>query len=387
MIPSKKNLPWRNITDWFLLRQGGNQPDYTFIVLLFVLLVIGLVFLSSASSVIAYDQYGDAYYLFKQQLFKGVLFGLIFFFITSQVPYHWWRRWALPILILSLFLLVMVFVPGVGVEYLGGRRWLNLPGFTFQPSEMVKLALVIYLAAWFESRRGDIKSFRQLFIPFMFLLGIVGFLVMLQPDMGTTIIIMGICVSIYFFAGGNLWYIAGLGGLGATVFWLLITRSSYRAARLTIFLNPELDPQGIGYHINQAFLAIGSGGLFGRGLGHSRQKFNYLPEVASDSIFAVIAEELGYIFTVLFLLLYFYFFYRGLQIAQRAPDEFSKLLVSGIMAWVILQLLLNVMAMVGLIPLTGAPLPFISYGSSSLVILLAAMGMVVSISRHLKRHA
>lgn len=382
----KKSSNWQRLVDFIFKSKGNHEPDYTFIVIIIVILVLGLAFLSSASSVISYDKYGDAYSIFKQQLYKGVIFGLIGFLVFSRIHYQSLKKIALPFMVISLVLMVLVLIPGVGVELLGGKRWLTIPGINtlFQPSEILKLSLIIYLAAWFEARQKQIRDFSQMFIPFLLLLVIVAGMVMLQPDMGTTLIIMAICVSIYFFAGGNIGMITGLGVVGSGIFWFLIKNSTYRAQRLTIFLDPELDPLGIGYHIRQTFLAIGSGGIFGRGFGHSRQKYNFLPEVDSDSIFAVIAEELGFIFTVLFLGLFFYFFYRGIQIARRAPDMFARLLVAGIMSWIIWQMVLNVMAMVGLVPLTGIPLPFISRGATSLVILMVAMGIVVNVSRYTK---
>jgi len=381
-----KEPKWKKAVDWIFKSKGSHDPDYTFIVILFVILTLGLAFLSSASSVISYDKYDDAYFIFKQQLFKGILFGLIGFIIMSRVYYQSLKKIALPFLVGSIVLLLLVLIPGVGVELLGGRRWLPLPGLgvLFQPAELLKLSLIIYLSAWFEARQKIIGNWSQMFIPFLLLLVLAAGLILLQPDMGTTIIVLAICISVYFFAGGHIGLIVGLGAVGSVIFWWLIRSATYRAERLTIFLHPELDPQGIGYHINQAFLAIGSGGVFGRGFGHSRQKYQYLPEVQSDSIFAVIAEELGFIFTLMFLGLFFYFFYQGIKIAQKAPDMFAKLLVSGIISWIVWQLVLNVMAMVGLIPLTGAPLPFISHGSTSLVILMVAMGIVVNVSRYTK---
>jgi len=363
---------------------GTRDPDYTFMILLGLILLLGLLFLSSASSVISYDKFGDAYYYLKSQIFKGVIFGSIFFFIFSKIHYVKLKKYVLPFLILSIIFVGLVFIPGVGVELLGGRRWISLFGFTFQPTELLKLAMVIYLAAWFDSRQQVIKDFKQVYLPFVGVLALIGLIVMLQPDLGTTVLSIAIAMTMYFLAGGHLGLIIGSGMLSAALVWWLIKIAPYRADRLNIFLHPELDPQGIGYHINQAFLTIGSGGLFGRGIVRSRQKFNYLPEVAGDSIFAVMAEELGFIFTVFFILLMFAFFYRGLKIADQAPDMFAKLVTFGIMAWVIWQSLLNIMAMLGLVPLTGVTLPFVSYGSSSLVFLLMAMGIVVNISKYSK---
>lgn len=367
--------------NWLIYRGDGKEPDYTLFVLLLVILILGLIFLASASSVISFDEHHDPYYFFKKQFFQGIFFGLILFIFTSHVHYNFFKKNALFLLFVGIILLVLVF-SGIGLDLLGGRRWLKLFRFSFQPAEYVKIALIIYLAAWFDSRSNNIKSFKMTFLPFLILLCLVVILILLQPDMGTALLLVALSITMYYLAGGQLGFLLSLTAIGSVIFYFLIKNSSYRAARLMVFLNPELDPQGIGYHINQAILAIGSGGIFGRGLGHSRQKFNYLPEVAGDSIFAIIAEELGFIFTFIFLLLYFYFFYRILQLAFKAPDNFSKFFILGFFSLLIWQSFLNIMAMLGLVPLTGMPLPFISHGSSSLAMLLAGMGIIFNISKY-----
>ena len=221
-------------------------------------------------------------------------------------------------------------------------------------------------------------------LPFLFLLGVISALILLQPDMGTLTVIAVIAIVVYFIAGAPWKHLAfiGIGGLG--VFALLIKLAPYRAARLTTFLNPELDPQGIGYHINQALLALGTGGIFGLGLGHSRQKFNFLPEPYGDSIFAVIGEELGFLLSVGLIVLFVLIMWRGYNIAKRAPDTFSKLVATGIVTWIAFQALVNIAAMVALIPMTGIPLPLISYGSTSLLTILASLGILVNISKYTK---
>ncbi len=382
--PSRSTFSGRRLLDVLFVNKDSHEPDFLFMVFLGVILFLGIIFLSSASSVVSFDQFGDPYYLLKQQIFKGIVFGLIAFYLLSRLNYHSLQKLSVPILIFAFLLVLLVFVPGVGSEYLGGRRWLNLPGFSFQPSEFLKLALIIYWAALFSSREKEIGDFKKVFLPFIAVLTVAGVIILSQPDMGTTVLITAISLTMYFLAGGRLSFLFALGAMGVVVFWFLIQAAPYRAARFMIFLHPELDPQGIGYHINQAFLAIGSGGLFGRGFGRSRQKFNYLPEVESDSIFAVIAEELGFVLVLVLLGIFLAFFSRGLKIAKNAGDQFGRLLTSGIMAWIIYQTLFNIMAMVGLIPLTGTPLPFISLGSSSLVILLGAMGIVVNVSKYSK---
>lgn len=362
-------------------KQGFHSPDYVLFGTLFVIIIFGLIMLSSASTVVAYEKFGDTNYYLKHQLIYGVGLGLILFFVTSKINYHYWQRWAFPLLIITIVLLFAVFMPGIGYEFGGAHRWINLGGIIFQPTEVVKLTFLMYLAVWLSKREKNLKDFKQGLIPFVLILGLISLLVILEPDMGTMAIISFISLIVYFIAGAPWRHIIWLAGGGLALFALLIKIAPYRAARFTIFLNPELDPQGIGYHINQALLAIGSGGFFGLGLGHSRQKFNYLPEVVGDSIFAVIAEELGFIFCLLLIFLFLFFMYRGYLMARNAPDQFGKLMATGIITWISFQALVNMGAMVSILPLTGITLPFISYGSSSLVCLLTACGILVNISK------
>ncbi len=376
----------KNFYKWLFYKNGPHDPDYTLLVVLGLILIFGLVFLASASWVTSFEAHQDPYFLLKEQFFKGIFFGFILFFICSHIDYNFWRKNAWLILLVGIGLLLLVFIPTIGKTVNNAQRWINLFGFSFQPSEFIKLALIIYLSAWFASKKNEIKDFSKVFIPFVIIVALIAFLIMLQPDMGTTLLVVAICLSLYFLAGGQIGLLAGLSLVGGGLFYFLIKKAAYRANRLMVYLNPELDPLGIGYHINQAILAVGSGGIFGRGLGRSRQKFNYLPEVASDSIFAVIAEELGFIFTFLFLLFYFYFFYLVFRLSKNAPDEFSRLMILGVFVLLVWQSLLNIMAMLGLVPLTGAPLPLISYGSSSMVIILAGLGIVFNISQFTKNN-
>jgi cell division protein FtsW len=230
-------------------------------------------------------------------------------------------------------------------------------------------------------RGDDLKDLHAGLVPFMIILGLMSVLILAQPDLGTLSVIAATAFIVYFIAGGAIAHLLGLGILGMTVFGIAIKSSPYRAARLTTFLHPELDPQGVGYQINQALLAIGSGGFFGKGYGHSLQKFQYLPEVIGDSIFAVMSEELGFLLTTVFLLVFLFLLLRGLKIAESAPDDFGKYLVTGIMAWFGVQAFINIGAMVGILPITGVPLPFLSYGGTSLIVTLAAAGVVLNVSR------
>ncbi len=362
-----------------------HHPNYTFMALLGGLLVFGLTMLSSASAVMGWQKFGDSNYYLKHQFIYGVVIGLIAFWVMSKIDYHIWKKYAFPLIILSIVLLFMVLIPGIGYEFLGAKRWINLGGILFQPSELVKLTFLIYLALWLENRAKNEEGLAASFVPFLIMIAFLVFMIAgVQKDLGTTIVLGVIAVVIYFVAGAPWKHLTWMGLGGVAAFFLLIKIAPYRAARFTVFLNPELDPQGIGYHINQALLAIGSGGFFGLGLGHSRQKFNYLPEPAGDSIFAVISEELGFVFAVALVFLFLALMYQGFKIAQRAPDVYGKLIATGITTWFTFQAMVNMAAMLSLIPLTGIPLPFISYGSTSLVTLLTGCGILVNISRQTK---
>lgn len=345
-----------------------------------LLLLIGFVTLASASAVLAFQRFGDANALLKRQLISALI-GLIAFAITMRFPYTRWRQLAFPLLCIGVLLLALVLVPGIGASILGARRWIALGGFLFQPVEVVKLCFLLYLAAWLERRGRSVGDFSSGFVAFLSLLGLITILVALQPDIGSISVIGMTALVMYFVAGAPLPYFALIGAGSAALFAFIVKVAPYRAARLTVFLHPELDPQGIGYHVNQALLAIGSGGLFGLGLGHSRQKFNFLPESAGDSIIAIIAEELGFVFIVLLIGLFVVFLLRGLSVARRAPDLFGRYVAAGITAWIVLQAFINMAALARLLPLTGIPLPFVSYGGTALVVSMAAVGILVNISR------
>jgi len=360
-----------------------HQPDYILVTIIAVIIIFGLVMLSSASSAISFQKFGDSNYYLKHQLISFVI-GIIAFIFASKIDYKTWKKFAFPFLIITVLLLVLVFIPGIGFSYGGAKRWIHLGNYLFQPTEVVKLTFLLYLATWLEKRGKNIHDFLYGFMPFIILMFIITFLVMLQPDLGTMTVIAVIAISTYYVAGASYSHL-GLIALGGTaIFALLIKIAPYRVQRFTVFLNPQLDPQGVGYHINQALLAIGSGGLFGVGLGLSRQKFNYLPEAAGDSIFAIMAEELGFIVMVVLIILFLFFMYRGFKIARSSPDGFSRLLAAGITAWFSFQAFINIGSMTGILPLTGIPLPFISYGGSALIISMGAIGILTNISRQTK---
>ena len=363
------------------MKKNNNKPDQILITTIFGLLVFGLVMISSAGIAISQQRFGDPYYFFKHQLFFGVLPGLVLMFIAQRIDYHFWKKFAFPFFVLNLIFLVLVFIPGLGLNFQGASRWIKLGPFSFQPSEMLKLTMILYLAAWLESKKEKGKDLFEGFLPFLAIVGTVGFLIIKQPDMGTLGSIVLISMAVYFMSGAHWKHLGAMLGLGALAFLALVKFESYRMGRLLVFLHPELDPRGIGYQINQALLAIGSGGIFGLGLGHSRQKFNYLPEPVGDSIFAIIAEEIGLIGAAALVVLFVIFAMRGLKIVKNAPDTFGKLVAVGITSWVIFQALMNIAAISGIVPLTGVTLPFISYGGTSLVFLLIGVGILLNISK------
>ncbi|MBI4090105.1 MAG: putative lipid II flippase FtsW [Candidatus Kerfeldbacteria bacterium] len=363
------------------MNRTARPIDTTLLLIVAAILVFGLIALSSASTVVAYQEYGDSTYFLKRQLLS-VLIGILVFSVAVRIDYRQWRAVAFPLLVLSIGLLVAVFVPGLGRELLGAKRWIQIGSVFFQPAELVKLMFLVYLAGWLSERGHRIHDRAYGLWPFLAILSTITLLIISQPDIGTMTIIALIALSSYFVAGAPLRDIAMIGVFAVAAFAVLIKTAGYRVNRFLVFLNPQLDPQGIGYHINQALLAIGSGGLFGLGLGHSRQKFDYLPEAASDSIFAIVAEELGFIVVVGLLALFVAFVLRGYRVARHAPDEFGRILAAGITTWFGFQAFINIGALTGVLPLTGIPLPFVSYGGTALITSCAAIGVLANISRY-----
>lgn len=346
--------------------------DKTLFLLTLGLSSFGILMIYNASSAMAIDKFNDGLYFARLQFFWSVI-GIIVMFLTSKIDYHLWRKVSFLLLAVSIIALILVLIPGLGREVLGGKRWLSLGGIRFQPGELAKLTLILYLTTFFEK---EIKTTQ-----FVSLISVLSLLLMLEPDLGTTVILLSSAFIVYFLSGAKVFQmllILIFGFLSGLVFiWI----SPYRMARVRVFLNPNLDPQGISYHLRQILLALGSGGLWGRGIGQSRQKFLFLPEAATDSIFAVIGEEMGFIGACFILGLIFYFILRGLKIAQSAPDKFGQVLAGGITGLFFVQSFLNLGAMVSLLPLTGVPLPFLSYGGSFLVIAFWGVGILLNISR------
>lgn len=361
-----------------------DSVDPILLLCVIALTLFGFIMVASASVVVAERFSEDAFFFFRHQLLYGGSVGLVAFLTGIGVPYRVWRRVALPGLLMSLALLVLVFIPGLQVASGGASRWIGIGPVTVQPSEVAKLAFIIYLAALIEAKGEDIQSFRKSVLPFLLIIGVMGTLLMLQPDMGTLFSILLIAAAMVFSGGFRLRHLAALGLGGVALFALLINVASYRLNRIIVYLHPELDPQGIGYQINQALLAVGTGGWWGLGFGRSRQKYRYLPEPAGDSIFAIIAEELGLVRTSLLVALFGLIAWRGYVIARRAPDVFGRLLAVGVTSWIVSQAFINMGSILGVTPLTGIPLPFISYGGSALVSMLFAVGILLNISKHVR---
>jgi cell division protein FtsW len=354
------------------LKKQNKSLDTKLLFLILILLVLGLIAVADASAPQALNVFSDKYYFVKQQLVWS-LAGLVIFLILTRIKYTLWEKVATPLFLVSLILLVVVLIPGVGVKYLGARRWLSLDFFSFQPSELTKLTLAIYLA--------KVASKKKTILSYIVPVGLVAGLIMLQPDLGTAIVTVAMAMVQIFYSGVNILQFIGVGIIGVLISVGLIVSSSYRRARFLTFLQQSQDPLGRDYHIRQILLALGSGGIFGTGLGQSRQKYLFLPEAATDSIFAIIAEEIGFVGGLLLIIAFAVFTFRGLAIAREAPDKFSQVLALGITAWIGGQAFLNIASMTALTPLTGIPLPFFSYGGSSLVMILIACGILLNISR------
>lgn len=347
--------------------------DSTLLALVIILVVIGLMMVYNSSVVQAYRDYGDKYFYIKQQLIWVVLgfFSLTFF---SFFNYHYLKKLAVPIFLVSLLLLLAVLIPGLGIAAGGAHRWLRLGPVSIQPAEIIKLATVIFFASLFEHRA---RTF-----PFIAIVGLITIIIgVFQKDLGSTVVFFLTCLVMFIMAGAPMKYFWSLIPVSLLGFFVFALSSTYRKQRILAFLDPFADPQGYSYHISQVLIALGSGGLMGLGLGQSRQKFEYIPEVTTDSIFAIVGEEFGFLGSMVIIFLLSLLVYKGIKIAEKAPDNFGKLLAIGLSAWLGIQAIINLAAMVSLIPLTGVPLPFISYGGSALLVNLVAMGILLNISK------
>lgn len=356
-------------------------PDMILMLLTFSLLAIGLIMVYSASAIWAEYKFADSFFFAKRQLlFAGV--GIVAMFFIMNIDYWTWKTWARMLLIICFVLLVLVLIPGVGNVRNGSRSWIGIGAFSIQPSEFMKLAMIAFLAKYLSMRQKYITSFKKGLAPSLGLVFLAFGMIMLQPDLGTGTVMVGTCIVMIFIAGARVRHFAILGLIGAAGFVALVLSAPYRIKRITSFLDPWEDPLGSGFQIIQSLYAIGPGGLFGLGLGQSRQKFFYLPEPQTDFIFAILAEELGFIGGSLILLLFSLLLWRGIRIALGAPDLYGSFLAVGIIAMIAIQVMINIGVVTGLMPVTGITLPFLSYGGSSLTLMLMAIGVLLNISRH-----
>jgi cell division protein FtsW len=356
-------------------------PDLWIMISTLLILGIGVIMVYSASAVLAFHDFGDSFYYLKRQLIFAVL-GIVAMIITMQTDYWVWKRIAKITLIVCFLLLVIVIIPGIGVERGGARSWLGIASFGIQPSEFMKMAMILYMARTLSEPNSRIASFRTGLLPMLLLLGAAFGLIMLQPDLGTGAVLLGATLVIIFTAGARISHLAWLGVVGLIGFAALIAAAPYRLLRIISFLDPWQDPLGAGYQIIQSLYAIGPGGLVGLGLGMSRQKYNYLPEPQTDFIFSIIAEELGFIGGASVLLLFLLLIWRGMRTAITAPDTFGSLLATGIVGMIAVQVIINIAVVTGLMPVTGITLPLISAGGSSLTLMLTSIGILLNVSRY-----
>lgn len=366
--------------------QKRKTPDFILLGICAALLFVGVLILASVSASFSLQRTGDTFFYLNHQLLLGLLPGLAAAAIAFFLPLSLFKKWSFFLLVANIALLALVFVPGIGGGFGGGAsRWIFLGPFSFQPSEILKVSFILYMASWLAAKqvksRGPAK---ETLLPFAVIMGVISLFLILQPDVGTLGVIAATGLAMYFLAGTPIWHTAAMIGMGFVILGGLVAIAPYRVSRFLVFLNSNLDPLGQGYQIKQALIAIGSGGLFGAGLGLSFQKYGSLPEPISDSIFAVFAEELGLVGGLLLLSLFVAFAWRGFIVSKRVQDPFAKLAAAGIAFWIFLQAIINIGSMLGLVPLTGIPLPFISYGGSALISELIALGILLNISKEAK---
>lgn len=363
------------------MSKSETAPDFWLIASILGLLAIGIVMVYSAGSVLAFHDYGDSFYFVKRQGLFAVL-GLVAMFITMNMNFRILRKYAKLILICCFVMLVIVLIPGIGVVRGGARSWLGISSFGIQPSEFMKLGMVLFLSYWLSQKDYNITSFTSGLLPPLGVIGLAFGLIMLQPDLGTGTVMLGASLLIVFTAGARMKHLLGLASVGAAGFVGLIIAAPYRLKRITAFLDPWSDPLGAGYQIIQSLYAIGPGGLGGLGLGMSRQKYSYVPEPQTDFIFSILSEELGFIGGLFVLFLFLIIVWRGIRVAMTIDDPFGSLLAVGIVGIVGIQVIINIGVVIGLMPVTGITLPLISYGGSSLTLMLTAFGILLNLSRY-----
>jgi cell division protein FtsW len=363
------------------VRRERHEAAYPLLISVVALVAIGVVMVYSASSVRSYISTSDpGSQGFQQGIWAAI--GLVLMVGVSRADFRVLRSAAIPIFVATLVLLAVVLIPGIGISANGSQRWLSLPGIgAFQPAELAKLAVCLYLAHWLDRRGTEARGLWNGLVPFVILVAPGFLLIALEPDLGTAGVYAAASLAIFFMAGANLFYLSAVGGAVIGAAYLMVTQTSYQLQRIDSFLDPFRDPLHTGYNAVQSLMALALGGISGAGLGASRQKYLYLPAPSTDFIFAIIGEEWGLIGTLTVLALFVMVAYQGYRIAIKAPDTFSGLLAAGITTWLVAQASINMMVVTALLPVTGIPLPFISYGGSALIINLVAIGILLSISR------
>lgn len=357
--------------------------DMIILLMVVALTCFGVVMVYSASSVMAAKKYHDSFYFLKRQgLFA--LTGFALMYGVMQVDYHVWRKFAVPVLIGCLVLLVLVLIPGIGGSAGGASRWIRLPGFSLQPSEMAKIALIIYMAYSLDKKQDKLKLFSSGFLPYMVVLAILLVLLLKQPDLGSALTLGVVAVLMLFAAGTRPTYIISMFLLVLPFLYFLVMNVDYRRKRILAFLQPWDDPTGSGFQIIQSWLAFGTGGIVGQGLGEGKQKLFYLPEAHTDFILSVVGEELGFIGVMVISAMFFLLVWRTIRVALVAEDQFGRFLAFGIAVLLGIEAFVNIAVVTGLVPTKGLALPFISYGGSSLLISLFAVGIVLNISSRLR---
>ena len=357
------------------------SPDYLIIACVLILVIFGLLMLSSASSHLGKSKFNDTYYYLKHQIIYGLSLGILGFFLMSRIYYRRLEKLAVPFLLISIVLLILVFTP-LGVATKGAARWVGLGPVSFQPSEIVKMTFLIYLASWFASRDERKRTFKQGLVPFLSMLGVISALLLRQPSTSTAVILLATALIAYFMSGSKVSYIFGVTLVSALALLTIIYATPYRRERIQSFLSPNENIEASGFHLNQALIAIGSGGLAGVGYGQSTTKVSFLPEPVGDSIFAIIGEELGFIGSALLITVFLILILRILSLSRKAPDKFAELILISFGTLIAIQTFVHIAAISGLLPLTGTPLPFISYGGTALAVFMTMGGIIVNISKY-----
>ncbi len=370
-----------SLETWYQHFPPSSRTDRWLFIMTGVLIIMGVMMVISSSSVIGLRIYHDTFYFVKRHILYMIA-GLVPFTFGLTMPHQMWRKWVYPLWLVSLFLVLLTHIPGVGSMAGGAARWINIAGFRFQPSDVLKFSLVLMLAHHLDLHKDRLRDLKGVIVPIFGIIGVSILLVLTQPDLGTSIVLTFVSLGMLYVAQFPLFYflaafpVVVLGAVAS------ILHNPYQLKRITAFMNPWADPLGKGFHAIQSLIAVGSGGLLGMGLGQSRQKFFYLPQQYTDYIFSILAEEFGFIATTLFLCGFFFFLYRGFLIAIRNESLYSKTLAVGLTLWIALQAIINIMVAINLLPSKGITLPFISFGGTSLIMVMFISGILLNISRY-----